>query len=265
MIPFGPQQQYVFSHWSGDFSGSDPAGSITMDSGKTIVANYYLENYLKVSVDPPAVTTVGGEGWYRSGESVTVGPVPVMISAGDDSRYVFERWTIDGAPVSGNGILVEMNAPHSVVAHYKTQYRLIVLSDYGIATGGGLYDAGSDATFSVTTQVETSFGVKQVFDRWTGDIQSPSPTVTVVVDSPLTVRALWRTDSTILYTTLALGMAGALLLGIVLVTVVFMRRSEAKPKPAAPQETVEVVEEVQKKTELRHTKKKAGPSPKTKS
>ena len=262
IVPFGPQQEYVFSHWSGDFSGSDPAGSVTMDSEKTVIANYYLQNYLKMSADPPAVTTLGGEGWYRSGESVTVGPVPAMIPAGDDSRYIFERWAVDGAPVSGSSISVEMDAPHTVVAQYKTQYRVTVLSDYGVTSGAGWYDASSDATVSVTTQVDTSFGVKQVFDRWTGDFQSTSPTVIVTVDSPLTVRAEWRTDNTILYATLALGICGILLAGIVLIAMVFMRRTEVKPTPVAHPETVRTAEAVHEKAERPRAKKKAKPRPK---
>jgi hypothetical protein len=263
IVPFGSQQEYVFSHWSGDFSGSDPAGSVTMDSGKTIVANYYLQSYLKVSTDPPAVTTVGGEGWYRLGESVTLGPVSAMIPADDDSRYIFERWTVDGAPVSGSSISVEMDTAHTVVAQYKTQYRVTVLSDYGVTSGAGWYDAGSDATVSVTTQVDTGFGVKQVFDRWTGDSQSASPAVTVTVNSPLTFRASWRTDSTILYATLALGICGILLVGIVLLAMVFMRRTEAKPTPVSPPETVATVEAAHEKAKRPRTRKKAKPPPKT--
>jgi len=262
IVPLGPQQEYIFSHWSGDFSGSDPAGSVTMDTGKTIIANYYLENYLKVSVNPPAVTAFGGEGWYRSGESVTVGPVPAMIHADEYSRYIFERWTVDGVPVLGSSISVQMDAPHILVAQYKTQYRVTVLSDYGVTSGAGWYDAGSDAAVSVTTQVDTSFGVKQVFDRWTGDSQSASPTITVTANSPLTFRALWRTDSTILYATLALGVCGILLVGIVLVAMVFMRRAEVRPIPVAHPETVGKVEAVHEKAKRPRTKK-AKPPPKS--
>jgi hypothetical protein len=186
-----------------------------------------------------------------------------MIPADDDSRYIFERWTVDGAPVSGSSISVEMDTAHTVVAQYKTQYRVTVLSDYGVTSGAGWYDAGSDATVSVTTQVDTSFGVKQVFDRWTGDSQSASPTVTVTVKSPLTFRASWRTDSTILYATLALGICGILLVGIVLVATVFMRRTEAKPTPVSRPETVATVEAAHEKVKRPRTRKKAKPPLKT--
>jgi len=265
IIPRGPGQRYVFSHWSGDFSGSVPAGSVTMNSGKTIIANYELENYLKVSVDPTAVTAVSGSGWHSSTESVSLGPVPAMIAAGNNARYLFEHWTIDGSRVSGTSVYVETNIPHTVVAHYGTQYRLTILSDYGVTTGEGWYDAGSDATLSVTTQVEGSFGVKQVFDRWTGDIQSPYPTETVLMNSPLTVRALWRTDSTVLYAAMAAGVSGVLVLAVLLVALVLMRRTGTEPTPVAPVEAVGVVETVPGKTERPHTtKKKAKPPPKTK-
>ncbi len=226
-------QRYVFTSWSGDFSGSSPSGTVTMNSAKSVVANYQLQNYLKVSVDPQGITTATGEGWYVSTDSASVGSVPSSIPGGDGTRYVFQQWTVDNAPVSGNPVQVTMSSPHAVVAHYKTQYMLTVLSDYGIAQGTGWYDAGTSAPFSVTTQVDVSYGVKQVFDRWTGDTQSTSAAAAITMDSPHTVRAIWRMDSTVLYTTIAVGIAGAFVLGIGLAILGVSRMRGTKSTPAA--------------------------------
>jgi hypothetical protein len=126
-----------------------------------------------------------------------------------------------------------MSSPHAVVAHYKTQYMLTVISEYGIAEGTGWYDAGTSAPFSVTTQVDVSYGVKQVFDRWTGDTQSTSAAAAITMDSPHTVRAIWRMDSTVLYTTIAVGIAGAFVLGTGLAILGVSRMRGAKSTPAA--------------------------------
>ena len=232
IIPKTASQRYVFTGWSGDFSGSSPSGTVTMTSAKSVVANYQLQNYLKISVGPQGITTAAGEGWYVSTDSVIVGPVPSSIPGGDGTRYIFQQWTIDNAPITGNPAQVTMNNPHTLVAHYKTQYMLTVLSDYGIAQGTGWYDAGSSATFSVTTQVDVSYGVKQVFERWTRDTQSTSATTAITMDSPHTIRAVWRTDSTVLYTTIALGIAAAFVLGIGLAIFGFMRMRGTKSTPA---------------------------------
>lgn len=263
IVPLSANQRYVFSSWSGDFSGAQPGGTVTMNAAKTVVANYQLQNYLRVSVEPQGVTSAAGEGWYDLTDSVTVGPVPSSISGGEGARYVFQQWTVDAAPVSGNSVQVKMDAPHTLVGHYKTQYLLTVSSDYGIVQGAGWYDAGSSARFSVTTEVDTSYGVKQVFERWTGDTETTSAITTIMMDSPHTVRAVWRTDSTILYATMALGIGAAFVLGIALAIFAIRRLGEAKSASAPPPKPVATIEPVPEKVETTRTKKKAKPPPET--
>jgi len=263
IVPQNANQRYVFSYWSGDFSGASPSGTVTMTSAKSVVANYQLQNFLKVSVDPMGIASATGEGWYLPTESVTVGPVPSSVSGGEGTRYVFQQWTIDSAPVSGNSVQVMTDAPHTVVAHYKTQYLLTASSDYGIVQGGGWYDAGNSATLSVTTEVDTSYGVKQIFVKWTGDTESTSATTTITMDSPHTLRAVWRTDSTILYATIVLAICAAFALGIGLTMFAIARLREPKPAPAPPPKPVAAVEPVPEKLEQAPTKKKAKPPPKT--
>ncbi len=234
IIPLGQDQRYVFSHWSGDFSGTAPSGTVIMDSAKAVVANYELQSYLKVTVDPPGLTATVGEGWYSSAESVGIPALPSMIPGTEGSRYVFRHWTIDNVPVLGGPVQVVMETPHIVVAHYKTQYLLTAVSEYGVVQGGRWYDAGSSATFSVTTEVETSYGVKQVFERWIGDLVSTSSIVTVRMDSPVTVRAVWRTDSTILYLTIAAVVGAVLLVAIALTVIAVTRLRGHEVVPQAP-------------------------------
>ena len=262
IVPLNTNQRYVFSSWSGDFSGATPSGTVTMNSAKTVVANYQLQNFLKVSVDPQGIASATGEGWYLPTESVSVGSVPASISGGEGARYVLQQWTIDDVSVSGNSVQVMMDLPHTVVAHYKTEYMLTVSSDYGIADGAGWYDAENSATFSVTSPVDTSYGVKQVFERWTGDTQSSSATATITMDSPHTVRAIWRTDSTILYATIALVILAAFALGIGL-AMLAIARLRAKPGPAPPPRPVTTVESAPEKLKTAPTKKRVKLPPKT--
>jgi hypothetical protein len=162
-----------------------------------------------------------------------VGAVPPIVSGVEGTRYVFEAWTIDAVPASGNPVSVTMDKPHTAVAHYKTQYLLTASSEYGIVQGAGWYDAGSSATLSVTPQVDTSFGVRQVFDRWTGDFELSAPTGIIVMNSPHNLAALWRTDSTVLYATLAVAIAGAFVLGIGLTAIAVTRMRRGKTAKTA--------------------------------
>jgi hypothetical protein len=264
IVPLNANQRYVFSYWSGDFSGSSPSGTVTMTSKKNVTANYQLQNFLKVSVDPLGIASVSGEDWYLPTDSVTVGPVPFSISGGDGTRYVFKQWTIDSAPVSGNSVEITMDSPHTVVAHYGTQYLLTASSDYGIVEGGGWYDAGSTATLSVTTEVDTSFGVKQVFQKWTGDMESSSATTAITMDSPHTLRAVWRTDNTILYATIALAICAAFAVGIGLTMFAILKLREPKPPaPVPPPKPAAAVEPIPEKLEPAPITKKVKPPPKT--
>jgi len=263
IVPQDANQRYVFSYWSGDFSGASPSGTVTMTSAKSVVANYQLQNFLKVSVDPMGIASATGEGWYLPTDSVTLGPVPSSVSGGDGIRYVFQQWMIDSAPVSGNSVQVTMDAPRTAVAHYKTQYLLTASSDYGIVQGGGWYDAGNSATLSVTQEVDTSYGVKQIFVKWTGDTESTSAATVITMDSPYTLRAVWRNDSTILYATIVLAILAAFALGIGLTMFAIARLREPKPAPAPPPKPVAAVEPVPEKLEQAPTKKKAKPPPKT--
>jgi hypothetical protein len=261
--PSNPNQRYVFSHWSGDFSGASPSGTVTMDSAKNVVANYQLQNFLKISVDPMGVTSASGGGWYLPTDSVTVGPVPSSISGGEGARYVFKQWTVDSVPASGTSVEITMDTPHTVVAHYKTQFLLTASSDYGIVQGGGWYDAGSSATFSVTTEVDTSYGVRQVFDKWMGAMESTSASTTVTMDSPHTLRAVWRTDSTVLYATIALAICAAFVLGIGLTMLAVARLREPKPAPAPPPRPVAAVGPISEELKPAPTRKRAKPPPRT--
>lgn len=263
IVSLGTSQRYVFSYWSGDFSGTAPSGSITMDAAKTVVANYELQNYLTVSAEPLGITSVAGDGWYRPGEYVSIGAVPQMISGGQGVRYVFQQWTIDSAPVSGNTVEVTMDVPHRVVAHYKTQYLLTVLSEYGTVVGSGWYDSGSLARFSVNTTVDARYGVREVFERWTGDAEFTSPTAAVTMDSPHTVSAVWRTDSTILYATIALGLGGAFVLVIGLTAIAIGRTPRTEAAKETPLKPAASVGTSAKKSKT--GRKKVKPLPKTES
>ena len=227
-------ERYVFSSWSGDFAGTSPSGTVTLDSAKTVVANYQLQNYLGVSAAPQGIVSVTGAGWYPADASVAIASVPPTVSAVEGTQYVFQGWTIDAVPASGNTISVTMDKPHSVVAQYKTQYLLTISSEYGTIQGAGWYDAGSTATLFVTPRVDTSYGVSQVFDRWTGALESTQPTGTITMNSPSTVVAVWRTDSTVLYATIGVAVGAVFVLGIGLVALAISRRPKANTSSSTP-------------------------------
>ncbi|MGA8903529.1 MAG: hypothetical protein WB661_00800 [Candidatus Bathyarchaeia archaeon] len=238
--------RYVFSHWSGDYSGVGSSGTITMNGARKVTAVYQLQYYLSVNAQQNAPVPEG-TGWYNAGDTATLTSGSQMI--GDSSsRLVFQGWSADGGTTqTGSSFSVKMDAPHSVSAQYKQQYYLQVLTDQGAPYGAGWYDAGSTAQIYVSTPVSTSYGVSIIFNGWQGDIQSNSQSTTVQMDKPKTAIASWRTDSTVLYLTIAIGVIAVLVAAaIIAFSSAGRKRNSSNPAPSRPASTSE-----------NHTKKKA--------
>ncbi len=227
--------RYVFSHWSGDYSGVGNSGSLTMNGAMKVTAVYQLQYYLNVSAQAQSALVPEGAGWYNSGDTATL-TSGSQILGDSSSRLVFQGWNVDGQSTqAGSSLSVKMDAPHSVSAQYKQQYNLQVLTDQGVAYGGGWYDAGSAAQIYVSTPVSTSYGVSIIFNGWQGDIQSNSQSTTIQMDKPKTAIASWRTDSTVLYLTIALGIIAVLVAAaIIAFTAVGRNRNASNPRPSKP-------------------------------
>ena len=194
--------RYVFSGWTGDYSGQGLNGTVTMDSAKTVTAVYQTQFYLTVN-SPANISTVQGGGWYNANDSATL-IVPSLIVGNTISRFVFYGWNVDGinGPLSIT-LKVHMNAPHTVDALYKQQYYLTVASDQGPTSGTGWYDAGTQAQISASTPPSPAYGISIAFNGWNGTVNSPSSqSTTVLMDGPKTVTATWRADASVLYATL---------------------------------------------------------------
>jgi hypothetical protein len=119
----------VFTHWSGDASGTNYAQSsaIVMNNAKTATANWKTQYYLTVRVNPSGITSILGEGWYDAAASVS-------LTAPNVSGYDFTCWFVDGVS-QGDGvttIAVLMNAPHGATASY-TQLAQSTVGGYSIS------------------------------------------------------------------------------------------------------------------------------------
>ena len=225
-IQTSPDTRYVFSHWSGDYSGVGASGTVTMNGVRKVVAVYQLQYYLSVGVQPLSAPLPQGEGWYNAGDTVTLNSAGQMLGGEDGSRLVFQGWTVDDKSTQTDvSLTLKMEAPHHVSAQYKAQYYLNVVTDQGAAYGAGWYDAGSTAEIYASTPVSTDYGVSILFNGWHGDTESTNQTTHVLMDKPKTAIASWRTDSTVLNLTIALGIIAAFLAGAGILAYVAVTRS----------------------------------------
>lgn len=110
---------------------------------------------------------------------------PLDVDRG--TRYVFSRWN-DGLGSSQRQI--EVSDDLNLVALGKIQYLVEISSQYGHPTGGGWYDAESNASITIEKSVLVGESV-MTLSYWTGDISTESPTALVHVDSPKQLVAVW--------------------------------------------------------------------------
>ena len=146
---------YRFDRWSGACTGTGTC-SVTMNANRSVTAHFIARYALTTSASPSGGGTVSGGGTYDSGSDVTV-------TATANSGYRFDRWS--GACTGTGACSVSMNAARSVTAHFIARYALTTSaspSGGGSVSGGGTYDAGSDATVTATA----NSGYR--FDRWSG-------------------------------------------------------------------------------------------------
>jgi hypothetical protein len=259
MIQTSPNVRYVFSHWTGDYSGVGTSGSITMNGPRKVIAVYQLQYRLSVGAQPVSAPLPQGDGWYNAGDTATLSVNAQILGGQDGSRLVFQGWTVDGKSLqAGVTLPVNMDAAHVVTAQYKQQHYLNVMTDQGVPYGEGWYDAGSTAQIYVSTPVSTQYGVSIVFNGWQGGIQSGAQSATVLMDAPKTVIASWRSDSSVLDLTIMLSIVAALLIvGGILAFVALSRRQPrfqpTKPVPTqlAPAKTSDLSPPVKKSTPIK--------------
>jgi hypothetical protein len=239
VIQVSKDTRYVFKGWSGDYSGASASASITMDSSKTVTAAYQMQYLLTVTAQPSNAPSPQGGGWYNAGDTAPLAVPSQTVGGSDGTRLVFNGWSVDGGN-SGSTASLQMNAPHTVTTMYKQQYYLTVMSDQGVPSGAGWYDAGTYAPISVSTPANPSYGVSLVFNGWQGSgVQSPSQSTQVMMDGAKTVTATWRTDATLLYATIAVVLVAILLVAGAGFYSMTQRKRETTNQPgtSAPQPT----------------------------
>ncbi len=219
--------QYVAGASGVRYYASQNSWSVSSTDSHTFT--YQTQYQLIVATDPSGVTPTTGGGWYNDGQSVQTNQAPPTVAGPSGTQYAFKNWELDGAAQSGNQLTVMMNLPHSAVAKYSTQYQLVVDSPGGLGNpqGAGYYDAGSTATFSVTSPV--GFLVQQVLVQWQGDYTGTNPQGTVTMDKSRTVHAVWTTSLLQAYIA-----GGILAVVIIAVAILIMRRRKGGTKAAEP-------------------------------
>ncbi len=212
--------RFLFSLWYGD--GLMQPSRMINSTGDLYFRIVMKPQYLVVlssSYGEPI-----GEGWYDAG-SHTNASIPLLIDQGNQTRRVFTGWYENGILVGPIRYQLVVQAPSLLVAGWKTQYFVNVSSSFSKAQGTGWYDAGSKAEITISgTSIPIDLFTSKEFAGWKGDASGTSANLTITVDAPKNVTAVWVDDYARAY--LLLGALGAMAL---LVAAKFRRRLDKMP------------------------------------
>jgi len=194
---------YAWTGWSGDLEGLANPVSLLMDSPKTVVANFRrsfditvgtLPEGLAFTVDDQSYTTTQTFRWVTgSNHTLSVNPSQEGESG---VRYIYGSWS-DGGERS-HTYTVE-NSDATITANFQTQYYLTILSEHGTVSGEDWYDAGSQAEFSIQSDIESGGeGTRYIFTDWAGvgvgSYSGEGIVHSVTMTNPLTETAVWETE-----------------------------------------------------------------------
>ncbi len=173
--------------------------------------------------------SVSQSGWYPKDSSVSLSTKPIRETAAD-TRSVFEAWTLNDVDTDNPQITIRMDKSYNAKAKYQEQHYLQVKSEFGNPTGSDWYTKGSRATIQVEKELPIlgfwgSLGAKRIFTHWTGDVSSTNNIAELTIDSPKTVIAQWRVDSTMPYLILTL----IVIVIVIIVLLIFLLRHRIFP------------------------------------
>jgi len=184
MLTAIPSAGYQFNSWSGDVSGTNSTIIVTMNSNKSVIANFTrLQFTLTTSTYPQGSGSVSpGSASYNSGAQVT-------LTASSSPEWLFDHWEGDAYSTS-TSVTITMTSNKSVVAHFvRVQYTLttnVYPSGAGsISPNGGTYDSNTQITLTATP----ASGYQ--FNYWSGSVSGTNATVTLTMNSNKSVTAIF--------------------------------------------------------------------------
>ena len=206
--PADLESRLRFDHWSGDYSGQSPAGTVSMDAPKTLEAHYIAQYLLSINYEPANVPHSYNEtNWYDANSNVQFGPVKPTLNLSSVERLRFIGWVQNGKQLPGLSVNLYMDQPQELTLSYVTQYYVDVRSTYGSVSGSGWYDKGTTARITATTTAGF-WPFTYTLQDWhvdpsTGKLVFDNGSWTLAVDQPYVVEAVWNFDIFPLIATIA--------------------------------------------------------------
>ncbi len=174
-----PGVGFEFVNWSGDLTGSDNPGTITVTKDMNITANFGVEGIYSLTILPPtngSIEVSPVRDLYTPGEQVTLTAVP-------DLGFILSGWGNDGAGSTTNPLVLTMDGNKTISAAFETAplYNLnVTVNGPGtVATD----PSGTEFTAGTTVVLTATAEIGYVFTGWSGDVVNSDNPYSLLMDS----------------------------------------------------------------------------------
>lgn len=176
-----PEENWIFSHWSGDVESTKNPLTVLMDSNKNIEAHFLEEKYiLTIDIEGEGIVNIAPEKLaYVQDELVDIEAIPAQ-------GWSFSHWSGD-ITSSDNPETVTMDDDKTITAHFtQDEYTLTI----NIEGEGSVDKLPDQETYTFNNEVElTAVAVENgwSFSHWTGDLTGSINPKTIKMDGDKTV------------------------------------------------------------------------------
>ena len=150
---------YTFTNWTenGNVVSTQANYTFTVNSNRTLVANFTLQQFTITALVDPSQWAGGveGGGVYTYGQSCTLTATPTV-------PYIFVNWTKNGIQVSTNATYTfTVTESATYVAHFVVESFTITAlanpTEGGVVTGSGTYEMLDECTVTATANEGYNF------------------------------------------------------------------------------------------------------------
>ena len=176
-----PEENWIFSHWSGDVDSTKNPLTVLMDSNKNIEAHFLEEKYiLTIDIEGEGIVNIAPEKLaYVQDELVDIEAIPAQ-------GWSFSHWSGD-LTSSDNPETVTMDDDKTITAHFTQDEYTLTINMEGEGSVNKLPD---QETYTFNNEVElTAVAVENgwSFSHWTGDLTGSINPKTIKMDGNKTV------------------------------------------------------------------------------
>jgi len=186
-IDFNNKTRLILMGWN--YSTKNSSIKINVTKPIKLSPIYYVQYF--VTINEREGKVLNSSSWIFRGETVTISSYYVF-NVSKVERYVFLGW-IGSYNSSSNTIRICVDSPKEFKARWKRQFFVNATSPIGFVNGSGWYDQGSYAKV-VVYPTKKGLLILDIFEKWTGDIESNNSTIIVKVDGPKVLIARWKKD-----------------------------------------------------------------------